>query len=61
MESVMMDSMYSIPSDNKTIKCIITKDAVLGNEKPKVILSEENITRKPITKRSTKKSKDEIA
>jgi ATP-dependent Clp protease ATP-binding subunit ClpX len=61
MESVMMDSMYNIPSDTKAIKCIITKDAVLGNEKPKVILSEENITRKPIAKRGTKKSKDEIA
>jgi len=61
MESVMMDSMYSIPSDTNTIKCIITKGAVLGIDKPKVVLSEESITRKPITKRSTKKSKDEIA
>jgi ATP-dependent Clp protease ATP-binding subunit ClpX len=61
MESVMMDSMYDIPSDAKAIKCIITKDSVLGNEKPKVILSEENVTRKPIAKRGTKKSKDEIA
>jgi ATP-dependent Clp protease ATP-binding subunit ClpX len=61
MESVMMDSMYNIPSDNRTIKCIITKEAVLGTEKPKIVSSEETITRKSITKRSTKKSKDEIA
>jgi ATP-dependent Clp protease ATP-binding subunit ClpX len=61
MESVMMDSMYNIPSDAKAIKCIITKESVLGNEKPQVVLSEENITRKPIAKRGTKKSKDEIA
>jgi ATP-dependent Clp protease ATP-binding subunit ClpX len=61
MESVMMDSMYNIPSDSKAVKCIITKEAVLGNEKPIVVLSEENVTRKPITKRGTKKSKDEIA
>jgi len=61
MESVMMDSMYNIPSDTKAIKCIITKEAVLGNEKPKVVLSEENVARKPITKRTNKKSKDEIA
>lgn len=61
MESVMMDSMYTIPSDNKTVKCIITKEAVLGLEKPKAITSEETINRKPITKRSTKKSKGEIA
>lgn len=61
MEKVMMDSMYSIPSDTKAIKCIITKDAVLGKEQPKLILSEENVARKPIVKRSNKKSKDEIA
>ena len=61
METVMMDSMYTIPSDNKAIKCIVTKDAVLGKEKPKVVFSEENVTRKPLTKRPSKKSKDEIA
>jgi ATP-dependent Clp protease ATP-binding subunit ClpX len=61
MESVMMDSMYNIPSDAKAIKCIITKDAVLGSDKPKIISSEENVTRKPIAKRGAKKSKDEIA
>lgn len=61
MESVMMESMYNIPSDTKAIKCIITKEAVLGTEKPRLELSEENVTRKPITKRTTKKSKGEIA
>lgn len=61
METVMMDSMYNIPSDNKAIKCIITKESVIGKEKPKVIFSEENVTRKPLTKRPSKKSKDEIA
>jgi len=61
MESVMMDSMYHIPSDTKAIRCIITKDAVLGMEKPKVVLSDDNVARKPIVKRTNKKSKDEIA
>lgn len=61
IESVMMDSMYSIPSETQVIKCIITKDAVLGADKPKAVLSEEAITRKPIAKRGSKKSKDEIA
>jgi len=61
MESVMMDSMYNLPSDTKAVKCIITKEAVLGKEKPMVVLSEEVVARKPIAKRSTKKSKDEIA
>jgi ATP-dependent Clp protease ATP-binding subunit ClpX len=61
MESVMMDSMYNIPSDTKAVKCIITKEAVIGSEKPRLELSEETVARKPITKRSSKKSKDEIA
>lgn len=61
MESVMMDSMYSIPSDTKAVKCFITKEAVLGNEKPRLELSEESVTRKPIIKRPSKKSKGEIA
>lgn len=61
MENVMMDSMYSIPSDTKATKLIVTKDAVLGKEVPKIVQSEEAVTRKPIAKRSNKKSKDEIA
>ncbi len=61
MESVMMDSMYNIPSDTNTIKCIITKDSVLGKDKPKLVMSEENVARKPIAKRGSKKSKGEIA
>lgn len=61
MESVMMDSMYNIPSDSRAVKCIITKEAVIGNEKPRLELAEEGVARKPIVKRSTKKSKGEIA
>ena len=61
MENVMMDSMYNIPSDTNAVKCIITREAVTGSEKPVIVLSEEVVNRKPITKRSAKKSKDEIA
>ncbi len=62
MESVMMDSMYNIPSDDKVAKCIITKDAVLEKENPKLELFDEDSPRKPLVKRVTKKnSKDEIA
>lgn len=61
MESAMMDVMFSIPSDNNAVKCIITKDVILGNEKPKIIRSEESVVRKPQLKRSSKKSKGEIA
>ena len=34
MESVMMDQMYEIPSDDTIETCIITKDAVEGKGAP---------------------------
>ncbi len=61
MEKAMMDTMYDIPSDSRAVKCIITREAVLGTEQPKIVLSEEVVARKPIAKRSAKKSKGEIA
>jgi len=61
MENVMMDSMYTIPSNNKVTKLIITKEAVLGDDKPLEITVDEAVTKKTITKRTTKKTKDEIA
>lgn len=36
MEKVMMDIMYEIPSDDNIAACILTKEAVDGNEKPRV-------------------------
>ncbi len=61
LEDVMMDTMYNVPSEAKAVKCVITREAVMKNEKPMVILSDENVARKPIAKRGAKKSKDEIA
>ncbi|NLK27048.1 MAG: ATP-dependent Clp protease ATP-binding subunit ClpX [Clostridiales bacterium] len=61
MEGIMMDSMYTIPSDNKVIKCIITKEAVEKNASPILLQSDEATPRKTATKRTTKKSKGEIA
>lgn len=34
MESVMMDTMYQIPSDETIGKCVVTKDAVEGISEP---------------------------
>ncbi len=43
MEKVMMDVMYTIPSDDTITKCVITKAAVDGTEKPKIFRKgEEN-------------------
>lgn len=36
MESVMMDIMYEIPSDDNIAECILTKEAVDGKENPRV-------------------------
>lgn len=61
MESVMMDSMYRIPSDTKIVKCIITKDAAEGEADPTIINGEENIPKKAISKRVPKKNSNDIA
>lgn len=61
MESVMMDSMYKVPSDTQILKCIITKEAAEGGTSPMLISSEDNQPRKPISKRVPKKNSNEIA
>ena len=40
LESVMMDLMYEIPSDNTTKECVITKDAVEKKAEPEIIHGE---------------------
>ena len=37
MEDVMMDIMYEIPSDDNIAECVLTKEAVSGNEKPRIV------------------------
>ena len=34
MENIMLDTMYHVPSDESIKTCLITKETVLGNEKP---------------------------
>ena len=40
LEQVMLDVMFELPSNDKINKCIVTKNAVLGLEKPQVIEGE---------------------
>lgn len=35
MENIMMDTMFTVPSDKTIKECLITKEAVLGVEEPK--------------------------
>ena len=47
MESIMLDPMYEIPSEDNVVRCIITKEAAEGLEKPVLIRVEsENGKRK---------------
>lgn len=62
MESVMMDTMYRIPSEIGLTHCIITEDAAKGLDEPELIYSIEEKSKKAIGKKSSKKSSDnEIA
>ncbi|MGN1330137.1 MAG: ATP-dependent Clp protease ATP-binding subunit ClpX [Clostridia bacterium] len=64
IEEIMRDVMYDIPSNKKIAKCIITKETVLENKKPELIIDEN---KKPVTltkqtnKRKMRKKNSESA
>ena len=37
LEQAMLDVMYEIPSNTKVNKVLVTKDSILGKEKPKLL------------------------
>ena len=43
MESIMMDIMFQIPSDETIGRCIITKETVEGTEGPTIIKRDEEV------------------
>ena len=47
IEEIMRDIMYDIPSNQKIVKCIITKETVENKEQPKLII-DENKKREPM-------------
>lgn len=53
IESVMMDAMFEVPSDEDVKECIITKKAVLGEEQPRLVLYNDEIRMLP--EKDTKK------
>ncbi len=57
MESVMMNAMYEVPSNEEVTECIITKEAALGEAEPVLIADGEEM--KQIS--SEKKEEGEIA
>lgn len=61
MESVMMNSMFEVPSDTSILKCIVTKDAAEGKGKPVHVCSEVEKQKKISGKRPIKISNNDIA
>ena len=61
LESVMMDLMYEIPSDNNIGICTITKDVVDKTGEPELVYRETAVPRKTLSQRLKKEKSDEIA
>ena len=61
VESVVMDLMYTIPSDELVATCTITAEAVEGTGEPILTYHDEPDSKKNITKKHRKKSGNEIA
>ena len=61
MEKTMLDTMFTIPSEEKAVKCIVTVAAVKGDEKPQIIYSEDKPPRKGVTIKKKTTNKGEIA
>jgi ATP-dependent Clp protease ATP-binding subunit ClpX len=57
LEQTMLDVMYDIPADEKIAKCVVTKAAIEGVERPKLIEGER---KKPEQKDSSIKSAKDI-
>lgn len=59
IEEIMRDIMYDIPSNEKIVKCIITKDTVVNKAEPEIIIDENKKRELPKTKRKVKTTKKE--
>ena len=46
IEEIMKDIMFDIPSNPKIVKCVITKETVIGTEGPKIVEDENYQTKK---------------
>ena len=59
IEEIMRDIMYDIPSNEKIVKCIITKDTVINKAQPEVIIDDTKKREVPKAKRKVKATKKE--
>ena len=61
VENVLMDTMYTLPSDETVEKCIITKAVVEGQAEPELIHGEPQLPKKGQGKKQSRKNSGEIA
>lgn len=61
IEEIMRDIMYDIPSNEKIVKCIITKDTVNNKTMPELVIDENKKREIPKQVRKVKKEKQETA
>lgn len=61
LESVMMDTMYEIPSDSNVGICTITKDVVDKTGEPELVYRDTAVPRKALSHRLKKEKPGEIA
>ena len=59
IEEIMRDIMYDIPSNEKIVKCIITKETVLNKAQPEIVLDENKKRETPKTNKKIKTAKKE--
>ena len=59
IEEIMRDVMYDIPSNEKIVKCIITKDTVVNKSLPETVIDENKKRELPKQKRKVKASKNQ--
>jgi ATP-dependent Clp protease ATP-binding subunit ClpX len=58
IEEIMRDIMFEIPSNSKIEKCIITKDTVINNAEPKLIINENKKALNNNARKVPKKQKE---
>lgn len=61
VESIMMDSMFEIPTETDVVKCVVTKEAAEGDARPSLVRAEGTPVRKPSGRRIAKRNNNEIA
>lgn len=61
MENVIMDLMYTVPSDNTIATCMITKEVVEEDDKPLLTYNDDTEVKKSTPRRRKKKNTDDIA